>query len=580
MPFTRKLLICLAVLSVGWIPAVGVPAGAAHDSGYTHTPVAPSFGSGLSTCAAPIQPVALSSPTVVTSCTRAGIQAALDTGGQISFDCGPNPISIPIDLTLQLNPTVDTTLDGGGLVTLDGLNQNRILHKDWHNPSLGDITVTLQNIRLINGKAPSGGSTGDHSGGALAAGHPGTRVHIINATFENNTTRDTATTDNQGGAIFVHNSYETVISGSVFQANLAGNGGAFGGIATGLVVFNSRFTGNQAVDSTSGGIVRGYGGAIHLDGVSNSYNPASNNRMHVCGSLFENNTSIRGGGALSVVISDNLGTKAIYEHSTYTGNRTLGLDGSYGQGGAIYHIEDDHAGGTGEDNLEIGYSTFHGNQAGRQGGAAWLYILGHGRVVNSTFEGNSTSAPFNTVGQGGAMAITLGKIDILSTVFANNHAAYQAGALHGGGDSDPDLVITLSNTIFLNNTLNEQSLPSPTEWQGYHTNRPMADGGQNIQHPRYKPTYNNDVNNNITPSPIYLDPLLGALAYNGGPTQTTALLPGSPAIDNGNPLTCPAADQRGYLRSGPCDIGAYEAGGVPFVATDYLLLPLVIVNSN
>jgi hypothetical protein len=281
-----------------------------------------------------------------------------------------------------------------------------------------------------------------------------------------------------------------------------------------------------------------------------------------------------------VVISDKLGTKAIYEYSTFTSNRTLGQDGSYGQGGAIYHIEDDHAGGSSEDNLEIGYSTFHGNQALRQGGAACLYILGHGRVVNSTFEGNSTSAPFNTVGQGGAMAITLGKIDILNTVFADNHAAYQAGALHGGGDGDPNRVITLSNTIFLNNTLNEQDLPSPTMWQGYHTNRPMADGSdpqgrQNIQFPRYKPTYNNDVNNNITPNPIYLDPLLAPLANNGGPTQTTALLPGSPAIDQGNSSTCPAVDQRGYLRSGPCDIGAYEAGGTPFVITDYVLLPFI-----
>ncbi len=535
----------------------------------------PTFGSGLSICAPPIQPVTLSSPIMVTNCTRAGLQAALDQGGQISFDCGPDPVSIPIDVTLQLNPAVDTVLDGGELVTLDGLGLNRILHKDWHDPSLGDITITLQNIRLVNGKAPSGGSTGDHSGGALAAGHPGTRVHIINSTFENNTTRDTTTPDNQGGAIFVHNAYETIISGSIFEGNLAGNGGAFGGIATGLVIFNSRFTGNQALDTTSGGIVRGYGGAIHLDGVSNSYNPASNNRMHVCGSIFEDNTSIRGGGALSVVISDNLGTKAIYEHSTFTGNSTLGVEGSYGQGGAIYHIEDDHAGGTAEDNLEIGYSTFHGNQAGRQGGAAWLYILGHGTVVNSTFEGNSTSAPFNTVGQGGAMAITLGNIDITNTVFANNHAAYQGGALHGGGDGDPDRVITLSNTIFLNNTLNEQDLPSPTMWQGYHTNRPMADGGQNIQFPRYKPTYNNDVNNNITADPIYADPLLAALAYNGGPTQSMALLPGSPALDQGNPLTCPAVDQRGYLRSGRCDIGAYEAGGMPFEAAYYLLLPLV-----
>jgi hypothetical protein len=51
---------------------------------------------------------------------------------------------------------------------------------------------------------------------------------------------------------------------------------------------------------------------------------------------------------------------------------------------------------------------------------------------------------------------------------------------------------------------------------------------------------------------------LGPLADNGGPTQTMALLPGSVAIDAGNPALAPATDQRGRARSGNTDIGAYE----------------------
>jgi len=61
-----------------------------------------------------------------------------------------------------------------------------------------------------------------------------------------------------------------------------------------------------------------------------------------------------------------------------------------------------------------------------------------------------------------------------------------------------------------------------------------------------------------------VDPLLAALADNGGPSRTQALLPRSPAIDAlpASGAGCPATDERGVPRpQGPaCDIGAYEVG--------------------
>src|SRR5438105_13988144 len=65
--------------------------------------------------------------------------------------------------------------------------------------------------------------------------------------------------------------------------------------------------------------------------------------------------------------------------------------------------------------------------------------------------------------------------------------------------------------------------------------------------------------------------MLGLLQYNGGPTQTNALLSGSPAVDAGNPNGCTdglghllKTDQRGKPRPdtedpGGCDMGAYES---------------------
>src|SRR5262249_19096977 len=63
-----------------------------------------------------------------------------------------------------------------------------------------------------------------------------------------------------------------------------------------------------------------------------------------------------------------------------------------------------------------------------------------------------------------------------------------------------------------------------------------------------------------TASPI--DPRLGSLRYNGGPTQTMALLAGSPALDAADPALAGGTDQRGgdYTRvyNGRADVGAFE----------------------
>jgi hypothetical protein len=67
-----------------------------------------------------------------------------------------------------------------------------------------------------------------------------------------------------------------------------------------------------------------------------------------------------------------------------------------------------------------------------------------------------------------------------------------------------------------------------------------------------------------------VNPLLGPLQNNGGPTDTHALLPDSPAVDAANSTTCPLTDQRGETRKDGdgngttvCDIGAFEKETAP-----------------
>lgn len=522
-------------------------------------------------CPPPIQPVILVNPTVITNCSNdVQLRSALSAGGHITFNCGPNPVTIPVSAPLVTSATQDIVLDGQNKVTLDGQGVTRILVKPFTpnshiDKSLGN-DLTLQNIRLINGRAPAATTTQDSNarGGAVWVTSPGTRLHIINSIFENNRTTSINDEDNQGGAVFAANIYETVIVGSEFINNEAGNGGAFGAIASGLQVFNSRFAGNKASDASAGGIVRGHGGALHLDGTFNSFNPTTSNKVEVCGCVFENNTAVRGGGAIKVTISDGANTKAIYRRSAFTNNRLVGTPPAEGHGGAIYHIEDDHANGGNEDNLEISESTFAGNFAQRQGGGVWVYIKGRGRIVNTTFHDNRASAAgTNLIGQGGGLVISLGVIDLVNVTFANNFATFQGGALFAG--SGPETTVTLYNSLFYQNRLDPtHTNPVTTEWQGYHTNRPLNNGGNNLQFPRTKtPDFNNDVNNLIT-SPasaiLFADPLLGPLTNDSGFTQTRLPGAGSPAINAGNNATCPSVDQRGLPRpqGSACDIGSVE----------------------
>jgi hypothetical protein len=92
-----------------------------------------------------------------------------------------------------------------------------------------------------------------------------------------------------------------------------------------------------------------------------------------------------------------------------------------------------------------------------------------------------------------------------------------------------------------------------------------------------------------TGNPIGVDPKLGSLQNNGGPTATRALLAGSPAIDAGSPAqpgsglqSCEAIDQRDVMRlqdgdadgTRCCDIGAYEHTLTPLMLRR-ALMPMI-----
>jgi hypothetical protein len=170
-------------------------------------------------------------------------------------------------------------------------------------------------------------------------------------------------------------------------------------------------------------------------------------------------------------------------------------------------------------------------------------------IINSTLSGNSVSGNVNghPFGCCGAIYMSLDNqtsLTINSSTIAGNSASGSVGGIVG-------VTTIISNSIVANNL-------------GGNCSASMVSKGYNLSSDGTCNFSNSGDRNNI-------DPKLGPLQYNGGATETMALLPGSPAIDAGNPSGCTDSqgnllktDQRGMPRpdkedSVGCDMGAYES---------------------
>jgi hypothetical protein len=191
-------------------------------------------------------------------------------------------------------------------------------------------------------------------------------------------------------------------------------------------------------------------------------------------------------------------------------------------------------------------STFTGNSAATEGGA--IANFGNTTVNDSTITGNTTKAANDNFGGGGLQ--NTGNLVLTSTTLAGNTSAYGANlhTYHDTADGLPNPVTTLSSTLVA-------ALGAPGASCGGLV--PVTDGGYNLD------SGTSCGFSTAQHSLVNVDPKLGGLADHGGPTQTMALDPTSPAVDAIPPAAngCQGStDQRGTARpSGAgCDIGAFE----------------------
>jgi hypothetical protein len=496
------------------------------------------------TCTPPITPVDTTTPTTVVgtgtaaSCTEAAFAAAVTTGGIITFDCG-GAATIPITSEKELSTKGDTVIDGGGEITLDGGGATRILHFNGGNYRVTTTVVTLQNLTLAHAKAsgtpipsvpqPSPCSQGyeiDGGGGAILV-NDGV-LHVINSTFIQNASASPGP-DVAGGAIYATGSRGVVIVGSVFEGNTGSNGGAVGCLNSDLSIANSVFSQNQATGSgansvdtstcsVDGGEVGngGNGGAISIDG-------GSDGALTVCGATFEKNASGALGGAMFRT-PDGATQTSTFQECTLDGNTAV-------QGGGAVYFHNS--------NLVIEASTISNNSAPGAGG-----IQADGTTL--TLTNDTFAANVATKGLGGAIALFGNGGTMTNCTFAGNQSSGGSGyfaAAIAGGDT-----FTIQNTLFANDTTNDPG--SPMQCQD------TASGSGDLQWPKDHTTGTAPDTACVT-GITFADPQLGALANNGGPTETMLPATGSPAAGIGT--TCPATDQRGQTRpASGCTAGAVE----------------------
>jgi hypothetical protein len=338
---------------------------------------------------------------------------------------------------------------------------------------------------------------------------------------------------NETSQVFVIEESATVAISGLTIANGSGlNGGGIQNAGT-LNLTASIVSGNTALNTFEGAA----GGGIYNTGT-----------LTVSDSTLSDN-NIRGGDFLTF----GGGIENVHD-SVLTISNSMISGNSATYGGGI-----DNSG-----TVTVLNSTFVGNNGAVGGGICNPNDLGTLAVTDSTLSGNSASSVGGGISNAGTVAVT-------GCTMSGNSAA--GGISRSGGGIWNAGTLTLFDTIVAGNA----GSPSPDldDEEAGLTSRGHNLIGDGTGGSGYDPT---DLVGTFG-NPI--DPKLGPLQDNGGPTLTMALLPDSPAINAGDPTNAPQWDQRGpgYPRvvNGMIDIGAYEHQAVVTTITcsvaDALLWP-------
>ncbi len=313
------------------------------------------------------------------------------------------------------------------------------------------------------------------------------------------------TARSSGGGILAASTL--VVADSLFDGNQGKQGGAIWSDGPTLSIHRSRFLSNQAVDPDGAAAGSEHGGGV-------------------------------GTGQADTIIVD----------TTFRNNRATGF------GGGIY-FADELSEGT---MLDIRGTTFDRNEAASGGGlkvASGFFGDVSAAVENSTFYNNDAIGDFfNSIDGNGAGIANDGTLTLTNVTIARNFALDNGGGLANG---------LAGNVMMLNTLIANNYAPNGSEGVNDGT---ITSAGGNLIADDTGFLFTAEPSDQVGPSGARTHPQLGPLADNGGPTETLALLAGSPAMERGVAAGAPATDQRGMTRpqdgdtdgDAGVDIGAFE----------------------
>ncbi|MGB9673208.1 MAG: choice-of-anchor Q domain-containing protein [Anaerolineales bacterium] len=453
----------------------------------------------------------------VTGLIHPSLPVRADTGATIQVNTTDDELNNDSDCSLReairaanLNVAVDACTAGSGsdtiLIPAGTYKLSRVGGDDSGVNGDLDISqsVTLEGVSNTTTIIDANGNVTSDRAFDVQSG--------VNATLTKMTIRGGKDNGFNGGGI--RNQGTLILSKVLFIANSSSaSGGGLYNTSTGKVTLNTvSFGNNQAYN---GGAVYNAGelhaieSALTFDqaiggnggGLFNNSGDVTLNKV----TIAQETAGLNGGGIY------NLGNLTI-TYSTIQDNMATS-----GDGGGIY-------GGW----ITVTHSTIYQNQSpsGNGGGIYHLYYMS---LSNVTLSANSALK-----NGGGIYAKSDYPSTVTNTSLLGNTAASGSGVFR---DDSQVGALQLRNTLLLNAAGNCGGMITSL---GHNIDSGTTCG------------FNQSGDQNST------DPLTEALADNGGPTQTHALQSGSPAINGGDNTGCPATDQRGFLRLGGCDIGAYE----------------------